>query len=376
VELAEVQQVWDRLGRTDPLWAVLTDARFRGGGWDPAQLFALGVAEVDAVMDLAQQHGLTYGRQAALDFGCGVGRLSQALARYFDSVVGVDIAASMVAQAEEHNRHGAKCRFVVNDRSDLRLFPDATFDFVLSLLVLQHMEPRFALGYLREFLRVLRPGGLLVFQVPSGPEDPSESASIQVALGDDAYAAELSCARPPLAVTAGAEVPVRITARNLSASTWPPSTSRPGATGLGLGVGNHWLRADGTEIRRDDGRKYLAGDVAGGQTVDLELVITAPLDPGRYVVEFDMVHEGVTWFAGRGSNPLKLPVQVRPDRRKRFLFRKAAPEPPPVMEMHILAASEVEDLVSVCGATMSWVQARQVPGYTDSLYFVTRPAGR
>ena len=49
----------------------------------------------------------------------------------------------MIAEAESRNKQGERCRFVLNDRSDLSRFADSSFDFVLSLLVLQHMEPRY-----------------------------------------------------------------------------------------------------------------------------------------------------------------------------------------------------------------------------------------
>jgi ubiquinone/menaquinone biosynthesis C-methylase UbiE len=59
-------------------------------------------------------------------------------------------------------------RFVLNDRSDLILFPDQDFDLVFSTLVLQHMPPACALQYIREFIRVVQPGGVVAFSAPSG----------------------------------------------------------------------------------------------------------------------------------------------------------------------------------------------------------------
>ena len=48
------------------------------------------------------------------------------------------------------------------------MFEDASFDLVNTRIVLQHLPDReMILGYVAEFLRVLRPGGLLVFQLPS-----------------------------------------------------------------------------------------------------------------------------------------------------------------------------------------------------------------
>jgi ubiquinone/menaquinone biosynthesis C-methylase UbiE len=48
----------------------------------------------------------------------------------------------------------------------LRIFADGSFDLVYSSLVLQHMPHSVAAGYLREFVRVVRPGGAIVIVVP------------------------------------------------------------------------------------------------------------------------------------------------------------------------------------------------------------------
>jgi ubiquinone/menaquinone biosynthesis C-methylase UbiE len=60
------------------------------------------------------------------------------------------------------------CRFVVNAAPDLEQFESGSFDFVYSSLVLQHMpSAEIVEKYVGEFLRVLRPGGLAVFQALS-----------------------------------------------------------------------------------------------------------------------------------------------------------------------------------------------------------------
>jgi ubiquinone/menaquinone biosynthesis C-methylase UbiE len=103
----------------------------------------------------------------ALDFGCGLGRLSFALAERFSRIDGVDISSAMIAGAERRNRLGDRCRFHVYDGHDLTMFPDSTFSFVTSLITLQHVPPTAAEHYLTELVRVLRPGGVLAVQIPA-----------------------------------------------------------------------------------------------------------------------------------------------------------------------------------------------------------------
>jgi SAM-dependent methyltransferase len=108
-------------------------------------------------------------RRSALDFGCGIGRLTQALAGHFEQVYGVDISPKMIELARQHNRRGARCEYRCNPVTNLGEFETGSIDMIYSWITLQHMQPRHARRYMREFLRVLAPGGLLLFQYPSRP---------------------------------------------------------------------------------------------------------------------------------------------------------------------------------------------------------------
>ncbi|MFC7279844.1 class I SAM-dependent methyltransferase [Paractinoplanes rhizophilus] len=129
--------------------------------------FRTGEEEVELTFERITSFGYEIRRASALDFGCGVGRLTQAMATRFQIVDGVDIAPSMVRQARALNRHGLRCRYFLNNAHDLKAFTSNSYDFVLSLLVLQHMEPRYSSTFIGELVRVLAPGGMLVMNMPS-----------------------------------------------------------------------------------------------------------------------------------------------------------------------------------------------------------------
>jgi len=170
MDLKDVQANWNRFGETDPFWAVLAWPGMEEGRWDVDAFFATGRDEIAQVMAYIESLSVELGRASALDFGCGVGRLTQALAQHFDQVHGVDISEAMLSLARELNQAGERCQYHLNPRDDLSLFPDDFFDFIYSNITLQHMPPRYARGYILEFLRLLKPGGLAVFQVPSRPK--------------------------------------------------------------------------------------------------------------------------------------------------------------------------------------------------------------
>jgi SAM-dependent methyltransferase len=184
MKLAEAQRHWDEHARTDAMWAILTVPAKRGGKWDAEEFFATGAAEIACFMQKTAAWGVPLSRGRALDFGCGIGRVTQALADRFDGVVGVDVSPAMLELARGYNRHGERCQYVWNAGAKLAQFADASFDLIYSKIVLQHIRPRLVRLYLREFLRVLAPGGLLYFQYPSRPVHPARAlvGRLQVAL--------------------------------------------------------------------------------------------------------------------------------------------------------------------------------------------------
>ena len=160
---------WESNAQLDARFAILSDPAHNDGGWeDETESFmASGEREIARVMDHLSTQGLApLATRSAMDFGCGIGRLTNALGRRFDRAVGVDISPTMVAKATEH-AIGDHVSFVVNQADDLSCFEDDRFDFVYTNIVLQHVSNELQRRYLAEFCRVLAPGGLAVVQLPS-----------------------------------------------------------------------------------------------------------------------------------------------------------------------------------------------------------------
>jgi FkbM family methyltransferase len=163
-ELESLRRVWQTLGRDDPLWAVLSQAGKRGGRWDAQDFLATGRVEIEVQMAALGPTGYPHQRGLALDFGCGAGRLTRALASHFKRVVGIDVSASMIATARQLNQDLDNVEFRENASPRLEGIADASVDFVFSHITLQHIPTELAAGYVEEFLRVLAPGGAAVFQ--------------------------------------------------------------------------------------------------------------------------------------------------------------------------------------------------------------------
>ncbi len=218
LKLEDLQKDWDALGRIDPMWAVLTRDDRRNRGWDEEAFFRTGREEIAGVMRELDRLGLPERRERCLDFGCGVGRLTQALAEHFTRCDGVDIAPSMLEAARGFNRHGDRVAFHLNDTDDLALFPSGAFDFVYSNIVLQHVGPEAARSYVREFVARAGPAGLALFQVPS--ENIRAELRETHRLPDDAFRARITARVPPLAGPLE-RLAVAATVTNESARVWP-----------------------------------------------------------------------------------------------------------------------------------------------------------
>jgi ubiquinone/menaquinone biosynthesis C-methylase UbiE len=295
--LARLQSVWESHARQDPLWAILTGPDKVGRRWNLTEFFGTGVQEIDSLFETLALHEIGVESDAALDFGCGVGRLSQALCRRFEHVSGIDISPTMIETAGSLNQYEGKCRYFLNARSDLQLFQDETFSFIYSNIVLQHIAPPLTRQYLAEFSRVLRPEGLLVFHLPSRFTEAE-------GLPPEAWVASLQCAEQQFSWPASSSVTAKVRIQNSSPVVWEYDPRTP------ILLGNHWIDDTGQTVRHDDGRALLPNSLRPGASAGIEIEMRTPPSPGRYMVEFDLVQEGVSWFKDKGSATISVPVEV------------------------------------------------------------------
>jgi len=167
-DLKRLRATWHALGEDDPLWAILSLPDKRGGRWNTDEFFAAGEAEIGWIDELCVPLARPRERRLAVDFGCGVGRLTRALATRHAQVIGVDISPSMLEQARNLNAHLVNVRFVENAQARLDFLADASVYFIYSSITLHHIPPPLQRAYIAEFLRVLAPDGVAVFQIASG----------------------------------------------------------------------------------------------------------------------------------------------------------------------------------------------------------------
>ncbi len=135
------------------------------------------------------------------------------------------------------------------------------------------------------------------------------AATVGAADESPVHAFTIVSQRAPRVLDAGAEVQVPIELRNDGSLTWRPSDR--------VRLAYHWRDDDGAVAVWDGERSELPGEVPPGATVAVVARLRAPVRPGVYTLQWDMVHEFVCWFAEQDRTP---------EPRRKVVVRAAVPE--------------------------------------------------
>ena len=173
-----IRETWSQLGLDRPHDSILT-----GAGYEPANInaesierfYASGLEEAAIVEAMLARFGFSQpGAKVCVEYGCGLGRVTFALAAHFKEVHGYDISANHLRLAQQHaaefgidNVQFHPCS--VDGMGDA-LEP---CDFFYSRLVFQHNPPPLIRELLSSALSALRPGGIGIFQMPTYGADYS-----------------------------------------------------------------------------------------------------------------------------------------------------------------------------------------------------------
>ena len=163
--LGRMQREWDARALENARFYVNTAQE----NWDEDAFYASGRLTVKEeistdMINICQ--GTDPKQMTVLEIGCGIGRVTRALAEIFGTVHGVDVSGEMIRQAREANRAIPNAQFWQNNGTDLSILRETRIDFAFSSIVFQHIPSREVIAtYVREVHRLLRPGGLFKFQV-------------------------------------------------------------------------------------------------------------------------------------------------------------------------------------------------------------------
>ncbi len=149
---------WAELGRSQPYWGVLSHPDFLSENITPDRIetfYATGRDYIGQIAALLERHTGARPQGRALDFGCGVGRLAEAMTEFASDVTGVDISPGMLALARGRDK----------GVTYVDAPPAGPFDWINTFIVLQHIPPERGLAIIEDLLSRLAPGGQISLQV-------------------------------------------------------------------------------------------------------------------------------------------------------------------------------------------------------------------
>jgi hypothetical protein len=145
--------------------------------------------------------------------------------------------------------------------------------------------------------------------LPSRGEPPPLTWSKGVrALEPQGFRAAITGMDLPSVLTSGLNTTVHVKVKNTSDVTWPALGQVGGA--YRVTFGNHWLDRNGNPVSTEESRVELPYDLTPDSEVELALTIRAPRHHGEYLLELDLVQDGVAWFKSKGSAPARVLIDV------------------------------------------------------------------
>jgi glycosyltransferase involved in cell wall biosynthesis/SAM-dependent methyltransferase len=159
MDFADMFSWWNQAALDNPMTAILSNRP----DWDPDAFFETGRAWLAEHRRFAALANVEIKGRRALDFGCGVGRMTAALAEYYDIAVGVDISEEMISLARRSQRR-ENTEFLQVTKLPLP-FADKEYDCVYSTIVVQHIPFPYNLQYVKEFFRIS--ADAVLFDAPS-----------------------------------------------------------------------------------------------------------------------------------------------------------------------------------------------------------------
>jgi SAM-dependent methyltransferase len=180
---------WDRRARENYRYYIVNSQK----DWSADEFTQSGEESVARYVD-TDMGNVCNGKQPeamrVLDFGCGAGRVTRALAKRFGKVVGVDISNEMLLRARRELADVPNVEFHQSDGAELTVLGDALFDFAFAFSVFHHIPDKAIIeNCIREVGAHLRPGSLFKFEVQGYL--PMQSSADDTWLGAPLSEAEL-----------------------------------------------------------------------------------------------------------------------------------------------------------------------------------------
>lgn len=162
------KKLWQILAKTNPLYYIcsdkgkrITEEEFRQTGKEDYKRHIL-------------DDKLISKKETIIDLGCGIGRMTEFMAKDFDKVVGIDISKEMIKQGRERMESLHNVFLMETDGENIPL-ASSSIKTVFSYLVFQHVKTKeMVKSNFDEVYRILKPKGLFKVRLRTDEVDKSK----------------------------------------------------------------------------------------------------------------------------------------------------------------------------------------------------------
>ena len=164
----QVAREWEELGSSQPVWSVLSREPYKNVQRDtvPQSFYISGEREAKRLVGALRRNGIAPPFTRAVEYGCGLGRVSIPLSRFCRHLDAYDISGSHIELAKRHAAETKVENILFHQVETPSDRPETGYDLYYSCLVFQHNPPPVILRLIRNALEGLAPDGVAVFQLP------------------------------------------------------------------------------------------------------------------------------------------------------------------------------------------------------------------
>ncbi len=173
VNIMSTDKAWEKWGQKDPYFGVITDEKFRSKNINDdlkKEFFISGENDIKQVTEIIKKFvDSSFNPSLALDFGCGTGRTTMAISKIAQKVIGIDISESMLQEATKNCEENQinNVQFYKSD-DQLSALQNYKFDFIHTIIVLQHIPIERVRIIFEQFLNLLKESGVAAIQLTYG----------------------------------------------------------------------------------------------------------------------------------------------------------------------------------------------------------------
>ena len=152
----------------------------------------------------------------------------------------------------------------------------------------------------------------LIFGVTGCGKKKEETKKAQTvakdSLPNEAFKVMISIENPPTSMNINSSGTIRIKVKNISPLVWPSKGQPDGKYTINLAY--HWLDKGEKFVVFDGFRTPLPHDIHPNEEVMLDAAVTSLNSEGEYILEWDMVQEGVSWFKDSGGKTSRIHIKI------------------------------------------------------------------